>query len=198
MNCLIGLAAIAMTFVGFLATTGATQAQDFRQLYVGKDPCALGIKGDYDFSLRLDKTRNSELRDLVKGNASIVMITVYGQGGSTCGIIQDVVQIKIPNKHFDEPFKDKHFEFRCFDVQAPTDVAIGTIVRKYKDIRVIPAIEAWRIDLKEQKFVRTRHKVVCSADGWDGEDDGSDMVDEAKKYAAHGKPGQFGPGPNTK
>jgi len=85
----------------------------------------------------------------------------------------------------------KDFEFRCFDPQAPTDVIIGTAKRN-GSIKPITAIDAWRIDLKEQKFVEIHHKVVCSADGWDGEDDGGDMVDEAKKYAAHRKPGQFG------
>jgi hypothetical protein len=102
-----------------------------------------------------------------------------------CGVIRDLLQITHPAKNF---------EFRCFDSQAPTDVIIGTTIRKGKGrVNDVVAIDAWRIDLKEQRFVETRHKVVCSADGWDGEDDGSDMVDEAKKYAAHGKPGQFGP-----
>jgi len=179
-----------------LASASVSTAQDFKQRYVGKDPCALKLKADYDFSLRLDKTRNSELRALDIGNASIVMIIESKQDGPACGIIRDVVQVTVPtsDKHLDDPFRDKHFEFRCFDAQAPTDVVIGTIVRKYGNVKVVSAIEAWRIDLKEQKFVETHHKVVCSADGFDGEDDGSDLVDAAKTYAAHGKPGQFGPG----
>jgi hypothetical protein len=47
-----------------LATAGVASAQDFKQRYVGKDPCALKLKGDYDFSFPPDKTRNSELRAL--------------------------------------------------------------------------------------------------------------------------------------
>ncbi len=184
------IAALAL----LLALASVSRAQDFKREYVGKDSCALKLKGDYDFSLRLDKTRNSELRALDKGTASIVMIIEYRHDGPACGVIRDVVQITVNDKHFDEPFRDKHFEFRCFDPQAPTDVVIGTILREYGNVKLIPAIEAWRIDLQGQKFVETRHKVVCSADGWAGEDDGSDMVDEAKKYAAHGKPGQFEPG----
>lgn len=178
-----------------LFAAGAAQAQDFKQRYVGKDPCALKLKGDYDFSLRLDKTRNSELRALDIGNTSIVMIIEHEKEGPACGIIRDVVQITVPasDKHVDEPFRDKHFEFRCFDSQAPTDVAVGTIVREGKNTRLMTAIDAWRINLKEQKFVATHDKVVCSADGFGGEDDGSDLVDEAMKYAAHGKPGQFAP-----
>jgi len=187
---------LAIIVALLLAAAGATSAQGFKQRYVGKDPCALKLKGDYDFSLRLDKTGNSELRALDIGNSNIVMIIEHKQDGPACGIIQDVVQVTVAasDKHLDEPFKDKHYEFRCFDAKAPTDVMIGTVVRAYGNIKIVPAIEAWRIDLKEQKFVETRHKVVCSADGWAGEDDGSDMVGEAKKYAAHGKPGQFGPG----
>ena len=96
------------------------------------------------------------------------------------------------DKHLDKPFRDKHFEFRCFDAEAPTDVEIGTIVRKYGTVKIVPAIEARRIDLKEQKFVEIPHEVVCSADGFDGEDDGSDLVDAAKTHAAHNKPRQFG------
>jgi hypothetical protein len=100
-----------------------------------------------------------------------------------CGIVRDIVVLRRIQKDF---------EFRCFDPQASGDVIVGTAIRRGGTKRV-SAIDAWRIDLKDQRFVETQHKVVCSAEGWSGEDDGSDMVDEAKKYAAHGKPGQFGP-----
>ncbi|MGC2888159.1 MAG: hypothetical protein WB627_03775 [Candidatus Acidiferrum sp.] len=176
-----------------LASASVSRAQNFKRQYVGKDPCALKLKGDYDFSLRLDKTRNLELRVLDKGTASIVMIIEYRHDGPACGVIRDLVQITVSDRHIDEPIRDKHFEFRCFDAQARTDVVVGTIVREGKNTRLMTAIDAWRIDLKEHKFVETHDKVVCSADGFGGEDDGSDLVDEAKKYAAHGKPGQFGP-----
>jgi TonB family protein len=98
-----------------------------------------------------------------------------------CGMVRDLIEIT----HI-----AKDFEFRCFDPQAPTDVIIGTSIRK-GSIKPVTAIDAWRIDLKEQKFIETRHKVTCTAEGWAGEDDGGDLVDEAKKYAAHHKPGQF-------
>lgn len=169
-----------------LFTASISSGQDFKQRFLGKDPCSPAIKGEYgDFSLRLDKTRNSELRALDNGKTQVVLLIEYKKEGSACGIIRDVVQIT----HL---AKDKHFEFRCFDSKAPTDVVVGTVVRGYGNIKLIPAMDAWRIDLKEQKFVGTHNRVVCSADGWDGEDDGSDMVDAAKAYAAHDKPGQFG------
>lgn len=169
----------------FLFTASISSAQDFKKSYIGKDPCSPEIKGQYgDFSLRLDKTRNSEIRALDNGKTQVVLIIEYKKEGSACGSIRDAVQIAHLAKH-------KHFEFRCFDAKAPTDVAVGTVVRGYGNVKLMPATDAWRIDLKEQKFVETHDKVVCSADGWDGEDDGSDMVNAAKTYATHGKPGQF-------
>jgi hypothetical protein len=178
-----------IVLVGVLATAGVTKAQDFKQQYVEKDPCTLHLKGEFgDFSLRLDKTRCSEIRALDLGKTTIVMIVEH-KNGSACGVIRDVVQIT----HVRD---GEHPEFRCFDAQAPSDVVVGAVVRAYGNVKLVTATEAWGIDLKEQKFVQTHHRVVCSADGWSGEDDGSDMVDEAKKYAVHGKPGQFGPKSN--
>ncbi len=171
--------------IGALAISSITRAQDLRQKLVGKSPCAPEIQSEQsDFSLRLDKIRNAELRYRDMGRAKVVMIVEYKNDGPACGVIRDVVQISRPAKHF---------EFRCFDAQAPSDVVLGTAVRKYGDVTLVKAIDAWIIDLKSQKFVQTNHKVVCSADGWDGEDDGGDMVSEAHKYAAHHKPGQFEP-----
>jgi hypothetical protein len=177
----------AVVLVGLLTTAGVAKAQDFKQQYVGKSSCTLNLKGEYgDFSLRLDKTRNSELRALDSGNTQIALIIEYKKERPGCGIIRDVVQIA----HL---VKGKHFEFRCFDSHAPTDVVVGAVVRGYGNVKLVTAIDAWRIDLNEQKFLQTHDRVVCSADGFGGDDDGSDLVDAAKQYAAHGKPGQFGP-----
>jgi TonB family protein len=162
-----------------LATAGGAQAQDSKQRFVGKSPCAPDIQSELsDFGLRLDKTQNLTLlyRDLSK--VKIVAIIQPDGSSDGCGLIRDVVQIT----HI-----TKDFEFRCFDPQAPADVIIGTAIRKYGNIKPVTTIEAWRIDLKEQKFIETRHKVTCTAKGWAGEDDGGDLVDEAKKYAADHK-----------
>lgn len=174
---------------GLLAIAGIAKAQGFKQQYVGKSPCSPDIQSEFsDFGLRLDKTQNLTLlyRDLskVKPKVRIVMIIQPKAGNPGCGVIREVVQIT----HI-----AKNFEFRCFDPQAPTHVILGTAIRRYGSVKAVTAIDAWRIDLKEQKFIETRHKVTCSAGGWDGDDDGSDLVDEAKKYAAHHKPGQFDP-----
>jgi len=170
---------------GLLATTTLAKAQDLRHRFVGKTPCAPELQTEHsDLSFRLDKTRDTELRYRNMGDIKVLLIVEFTHDGPPCGVIRDVVQIP-------RVTKDKHYEFRCFDAQAPTDVVVGTIVREYGNTKLMTAIDAWRIDLRLQRFVEDRHKVVCSADGWDGDNDGSDLVDEAKKYAAHGKPGQF-------
>jgi hypothetical protein len=176
-----------LVLFGLLVTGSIASAQDFKQQFAGKSPCAPELKSEKsDLSFRLDKIRNTELRYRDMGNAKVLLIVQFTQEGPPCGVIRDVVQIR----HL---ATNKHFEFRCFDAQAPTDVAVGTIIREYGNTKLMTAIDAWLIDLKEQKLVETHHKVVCSADGFDGEDDGSDLVDQAKKYAAHHKPGQFEP-----
>jgi len=49
-------------------------------------------------------------------------------------------------------------------------------------MRWIPA-EAWQIDLKGLTFKKTRDKVSCINESYAGSDDGSDLVDAAKKRA---------------
>jgi hypothetical protein len=178
-----GLRSLLLLFE-ILAMATVSHAQEFRQRFVGKSPCVADLKSEQpDFSLRLDKAQKTTLlyRDLSK--AKILMIVQATGDPEHCGIVRDIVVLHRIQKDF---------EFRCFDPQAPGDVVVGTAIRR-ESTKPVSALDAWRIDLKDQKFIETQHKVVCSAEGWNGEDDGSDMVDEAKKYAAHGKPGQFGP-----
>ena len=167
---------------GILAMTTVSHAQDFRQRLVGKSPCVADLKSEQpDFSLRLDKAQKTTLlyRDLSK--AKILMIVQATGDPEHCGIVRDIVVLHRIQKGF---------EFRCFDPEAPADVVVGTAIRR-GSTKPASAIDAWRIDLKDQRFVETQHKVVCSTQGWSGEDDGSDMVDQAKRYATHDKPGQF-------
>lgn len=172
----------AVVLAGLLAAARVAQGQDFKQRFIGKSLCAPDIQSEHsDFSLRLDKTQDLTLlyRDL--SAVKVVMIIEPNGSGDQCGVIRDVVQItRIA----------KDFEFRCFDPQVPTDVVIGTSIRK-GSTKPVTAIDSWRIDLKGHKFIETPDKVTCTAEGWSGEDDGSDLVDEAKKYAAHHKSGQF-------
>jgi len=176
---------IAAVLIGLLTTAGLAKAQDFKLRFIGKGPCAPELQSeDSDFGLRLDKTQNLELIERRWDRSQVLLVIQYRDQSDGCGVIRDVIQIT----HF---AGNKHFEFRCFDAEAPTDVVVGTIAGEYGNSRLMTAIDAWRIDLKEQKFAEVHHKVVCSADGWAGDDDGVDLVNEARIYAAHGKAGQF-------
>jgi hypothetical protein len=173
-----------VVLVGLLATGGIARAQDFKQRYVGKSSCATDIQSDLsDFGLRLDKTQRTYLIQRRFSDAKIAIIVQYKDENDKCGVIRDVVQVRRASKYF---------EFSCVDPQAPGDVLIGTSIRN-GNVQPVTAIEAWRVDLKEQKFVEVRHKVRCAIENYAGEDDGSDLVDEAKKRAAQQKPGQTAP-----
>lgn len=172
----------AAVLFGLLAAAGVAQAQDFKERFVGKNPCAPDIQSEFsDFSLRLDKTQALTLLYRNLSTVKVVMIIQPNGSGDHCGLIRDVVQIT---------HVAKDFEYQCFDPHAPTDVILGTSIRK-GSTKPVTAIDAWRIDLKEQQFIETNDKVTCTGEGWEGEDDGSDLVDAAKEYAAHHKPGRF-------
>src|SRR6266851_5909435 len=112
----------AIVLAGLLAITSVTKAQDFRERFVGKSPCAAGLHSEQpDFSLRLDKTQKLNLlyRGLTK--AKIVMIIQLSDDPGHCGVIRDLIQIN---------HVATDFEFRCFDPEAPTNVIIGTAIRK--------------------------------------------------------------------
>src|SRR5258708_6324646 len=161
--------------IGFLAAAGLAMAaqDDLRQKFVGKSPCASELQSkDSGFSLRLDKTEKTTLlyRDLSK--VKILMIVQPTGDNNHCGVIRDLIQIT---------HVAKDFEFRCFDPQAPKDVVLGTSIR-HGSTKLVSAIDAWRVDLKGQKFVETQHKLVFTPADWYGEADAGDMLDNAKTY----------------
>src|SRR5882762_8954922 len=139
---------------GILAMTTASHAQDFRQRFVGKSPCVADLKSEQpDFSLRLDKAQKTTLlyRDLSKSKI-LMIVQATGRDPEHCGIIRDIVVLHRTQEDF---------EFRCFDPQAPTDVIVGTAIRKGKT-KPVSAIDGWRIDLKNQRFVETQDKVSAA------------------------------------
>jgi hypothetical protein len=180
-----------VVLAGLLAITSSAKAQDIKQKYVGKSPCAPEIQSDNgDFSLNLDNRQLLSLVHRYWSNFKIVlMVQAKGQAKDpniSCGVIRDAVQIPIA----------QDIEFTCVDPLALGDVVIGTSIRK-GNAKAIIAIKAWRIDLKEQKFVQTLHKVTCTLDSYDGEDgapDYSDLVDLARRRTAAQKPIQDRPG----
>jgi hypothetical protein len=72
--------------------TSVSQAQEFRQRFVGKSPCVADLKFEQpDFRLRLDKAQKTTLlyRDLSK--SKILMIVQATGDPEHCGIVRDIV-----------------------------------------------------------------------------------------------------------
>ena len=158
-----------------LAVAGSVRAQDVKQKYVGKSSCAHDIQSDGpDFGSRLDKTRNTYLINRNFPKVKVLLIVQLKSENDKCGVIRDVVAItRIA----------KEFQFSCFDPLARGDVVVGT--RNGNDTRIMGmAIEAWRIDIVNQTFNKTTDKVSCTNESYAGSDDGSDLVDVAKKRAS--------------
>lgn len=164
-------------FALLLAMGSGASGQDFKQKYVDKSSCAPDIQSDRpDFSSRLDKTRNTYLINRNFPNAKILLIVQLKNENDKCGVIKDVITIRRIAKEF---------QFSCFDPSAPGEVVVGT--RNANDTRTTgTAIEAWRIDRVKQTFNKTSDKVTCTTESYAGSDDGSDLVDAAKKRASQG------------
>lgn len=158
----------------FFALAASASAQGLRHEYVGKSSCAVGIKGTgAGYSARLDKTQNAYLEARTLSHSKILLITQYETGDLKCGIVRDLIQIRDLSKGFD---------FSCFSRRSPSDVVVGTMKEDEGRERWIPA-EAWQINLKELTFEKARESVSCINENYAGSDDGSDLVDAAKKHA---------------
>ena len=160
-----------------LLTMGTcVRSQDLKQKYVGKSGCTEGIRGR-QYGARLDKTQNTYLEARVLPTVKVLLIIQFQDASDRCGLIRDIVE----NHRI-----AADFEFACVDNHRPSEIVIGT--RDSDDEKITgPAIQAWLIDLKNQSFVLTRDRVTCSRENDAGSDDGSDLVDAAKKHATHQK-----------
>jgi hypothetical protein len=130
----------------------------------------------------LDKTRLTYLIDRHLPNATVLLL-VQLKSGDNCGVIRDVVELRDLSKEF---------EFSCVDYQVPGDVVIGTSKRN-RSIMPVTAIDAWRIDLKEQAFSKISHKVSCADENYADSEDRGDLAEEAQKRASHLKASQHRP-----
>ena len=104
----------AAVLVGLLTAAGVAQAQDFKQRFLGKSPCAPEFQSEHsDFSLRLDKTQDLTLlyRDLLA--VKVVMIIEPNGSGDHCGVVRDVVQITRIAKDIQRNLNFRTMESHC-------------------------------------------------------------------------------------
>jgi hypothetical protein len=163
-----------LMFSVILLLAATASSQENREKYVGRSSCDAELQPHgADFGMRLDKTQRTYLEYRNLGKTKALLIIQYQAEGEKCGVIRDVVETRDLSRDF---------EFSCTDLRKPSDVVVGSSKRKDKR-ETVPAIEAWRIDLKALTFNLISRKVSCTNESYTGQDDGSDLVDAAKKRA---------------
>jgi hypothetical protein len=161
---------------------GTARAQDLPKKYIGESTCIPQLDSPINrYGVRLDKNQKAYLTVYKFRDAEIITIVQYqeeyGAGRKWCGFIRDVTQV---------PDKDSSVVWDCVDKRIPSQVVIGTWPAKHPKPWG-PAVEAWRIDLAELKFVPVKDAprfVYCRPETRAGNDDGLGLSDDAKKRAA--------------
>jgi len=149
-----------------------SRAANLRQGYVGQSGCAAQLKSSLnDYGIRLDKSKRARLEAHVFKGKTILTIVQYSSDSDQCGIVRDVVQARRP---------DSAFVWDCVDKRRPQTVVVGTWLTEHTGIPGL-ALEAWRINLHELKFVRLDVPVTCNAGNYAGSDRGGDLATWARK-----------------
>jgi hypothetical protein len=154
-----------------LAGTPALQ-----QKYIGQSSCTPELKnGVGSFGVRLDKKQIARLEAHAINGKKILVIVQYQKEWDECGVVKDIVEAT---------HDDTDFIFECMDEKNPGAVVVGTWrTPRIKD----RSLESWRIRLDGLTFVRTRRPLRYVPQTLEGNDDGSDLVDWARKRVSRGK-----------
>lgn len=159
----------------FLSATTCSRAANRYQEYVGQSGCAVEFKSSIsDYGIRLDQSQRARLEAHVFESKTILTIVQYSSDSDKCGIVRDVIEAQGP---------DRAFVWDCVDKQHPRTVVVGRWPVEHTGLSS-PALEAWRIDLKQLKFVRLHVPVMCTARSYAGSDRGGDLATWARKRAA--------------
>jgi hypothetical protein len=109
------------------------------------------------------------------------MIVVYRDENDHCGTVRDVREFQNSHDVFDE---------ECIEALHPEHVAVGFFEQKFDlehpergALMSGPAVQSWRIDLKNLKFSPTSGQVTCVVRNHAGDDDGSDLATWAHQRA---------------
>jgi hypothetical protein len=158
-----------------ILAVAATGAEDLSKKYVGKSDCVPELStASHKYGVRLDRTQVAYLSSYTLKDEDMLTIVQYGQEGDKCGVIRDVILAQ---------HKDDSFVWECVNRRSPSAVVVGTWPAEHPKPRG-PAVEAWRIDLKELKFIRVEQAsrlVYCRLERGGGNDDGLGLSDYAKK-----------------
>jgi hypothetical protein len=151
---------------------------DLRQKYVGRSGCAPEFKPSLNrYGIRVDKDTGTFLEAYEFRTGTTLVLVQHRTDKDTCGTIRDVIQ--------SQP-TDRSFVWECLDKRNPSAIVVGTWPSEHPSVSG-PAIEAWRIDLKQLRFYRLKVPVVCDAGNYAGPDNGDDLANLARKRTAEQK-----------
>jgi hypothetical protein len=154
----------------------SAKADDIRQKYVGQSGCAPEFKKSAnDYGIRLAKNQRARLEAHVFQSKAILVIVQHSNDTDKCGIVRDAIKSQAT---------DRSFVWDCVDKLNPSEVVVGTWPSKHQSVSG-PAIKAWRIDLKQLKFLRLNVPVVCDAGNYAGSDEGGDLATWSRKRVAN-------------
>jgi hypothetical protein len=158
-----------------LLTTAGMAGEDLQRKYVGQSKCMPELQSaTVSYGIRLDKSQKAYLAAYRIGRKDILTIVQYKANNDRCGIIRDIVQSRKA---------DSSFVWECKARMTPQDVVVGTWPAKHPEVSG-PAVEAWRIDMKQLRFVSVHGRVACTAGDYAGSDEDGDLASWAKKRSA--------------
>jgi hypothetical protein len=158
----------------FLLFAPWAKATGLREKYVGRTGCAPEFKSALNHSgIRLDGNQRARLEAHEFRAGTILVIVQYKDETDQCGTVRDAIESQRT---------DTSFVWECVDKRNPSAVVVGTWPAGQQGTSG-PAVEAWRIDLKQLKFDRLTGGASCSAPSYAGSDEGDDLASWARKRA---------------
>jgi hypothetical protein len=156
-------------------------AKDSWKSYIGKSNCSPELSSPINrYGVRLDRTQKAYVIVYKFKDSEIATIVQYQDDSQTdrsrCGVVRDVAQVQ------DE---DSSVVWECSDRRTPAAVVIGTWPATHSK-PFGAARQAWRVDLKELKFVPIESApkfVYCRPEHGRGNDEGDGLSDWVRKQA---------------
>jgi hypothetical protein len=151
-----------------------------QQKYIGLTLCSGELQSYRSrFGVRLDRSQRARVEYRELPTTRLVMIVVFADNDfkDQCGSIRDAREFRRSKAGFDP---------ECIEAAHPGNVVVGFFDQKFDPdqpgppaLMRGPAVQSWRIDLKNLKFLPTSGQMTCVVpDGHanNGNDDGSDLA----------------------
>jgi hypothetical protein len=155
-----------------------------QQKYVGLSLCSGELQSYRSrYGIRLDRMQHAYIEYRELPTTRVVMIVVYADDfdKDQCGSVRDAREYKYSPEVFIE---------ECIEALHPENVVVGFFEQfdpdhpKRPALMRGPAVQSWRVDIKNLNFLPTSERVTCSVpDGHAnaGNDDGSDLATWARQ-----------------